>query len=218
MVKERNPQFDRPLGVGGADDGPLGGQNRLPQSTSSMKPRVFYAIQDVASGERKIVARSDDGSFRIVDPGRPSHPVSISKDVKVGDAVPFDNRAWTFEQARTHEIEAVTDLRYYKSAGANTIDNIVRLRQVVRAIHEVERLKSSPEWTAYARKIGERGIPHDWREPKMPLFRGWRVHPRLADVIDDFYGHEPGSLNGKLAKNSRLSVVKMFWYFVTHIA
>ena len=218
MVKERNPQFDRPLGVGGADDGPLGGQNRLPQSTSSMKPRVFYAIQDVASGERKIVARSDDGSYRIVDPGRPSHPVSISKDVKVGDAIPFDNRVWTFEQAHTHEIEAVTDLKYYKNAGANTIDNIVRLRQVVRAIHEVERLKSSPEWAAYARKVGERGTPHDWREPKMPLFRGWRVHPRLADVIDDFYGHEPGSLTEKLAKISRWSVGTMFWSFVTHIA
>lgn len=216
MVKGRNPHFDRVLGQSAGDD-PFGGTSRLPQSTSSMKPRVFFAIQDAASGERLVVARGDDGDLRIVEPGRPAHPVG-GADLKVGDALSWDKRVWTLEQARTHEIEANTDLKYYKNAAANTIDNIVRLRQVVRAIHEVERLKASPEWQAYARRMGEPGIPDNWREPRMPLFRGWRLEPRLADVIDDFYGHERGSLTEKLAKISRWSVGTMFWSPATHWA
>lgn len=215
VVKGRSPQFDRLLGAGDTDaQGPIGGKRTLPQSTSSMKERVYFAMQNEL-GERRVTARNEDGGWSVLDKGV-YDPLRINTPIEVGDAFHYDGHIWTMEQARAHEITAAGGPEYYENAVANTIDNVVRLRQVVRAIHELGRLKSSPEWAAYARPYGAKDIPHDWVEPKMPLFRGWLVHPRLAATIDDFYGAE-GSLFDRLAKINRIAVGTMFWSPVRHI-
>ena len=216
IVKGRAPQFDALAGASEVAN-PIGGMRSLPKTTSSMKDRVFFAIQGF-DGTRKLVAKSDDGTLRIIEKGQPAVPIKLPKDFKPGDNFFYDKQGWTVTQAKTPEIEANTDLTYYKNAVANTVDNIARLRVVVRAINEVKRLTSSPEWQAYAKRYDAKDVPSDWREPTMPLFRGWKVQPKLAAAIDDFYGHRSsGSLVDTLARINTLAVGSLFWSPVVHI-
>lgn len=216
QVKGRTPGMDPVMGQGEAPS-PLGGRT-LKQSTSSMKDRVFFAIQS-ETGERKVVARDEDGHLRIIEKGQPATPVKVNTKLKVGDAFYHDGQAWTFEQARTPEIEAQTDISYYKNALSNTIDNVLKLRQVERGIFELERLKASPEWQQYAFEGWDNPkAPRDYIEPKMPLFRGWKVQPKLAYAIDDFYGRaNSGNLEQFLTKINRLAIGSMFWTPVAHL-
>lgn len=234
VVKGKNAQFDN-LAGGGSDVNPTMGKRSLPQSTSSMKDRVYFVVQ-AKDGTRKLVARAGDGQLTVIEKGKPGVPIKQTSVVNktnpnypikkgapaptiadVGGSFAANGKEWTVVPALTREIEGNTAVRYHKNAVANTVDNIARLRVVVRAIHETERLKASPEFAAYARPYSAKNIPAGWRETTMPLFRGFKMHPKLANVIDDFYGkHQGGALGEGLAKINRFATGTLFWSPITH--
>lgn len=216
IVKGKASQLDRLTGYDPDNKFQIfGGGRSLPKSTSSMKERRFFAIQS-ETGERRIVARDDDGNLSELVGKDKYQPFASNVKLKVGDAFKHNGQTWTLEQARAHEVTTAGGPEYYENALVATIDNIMNLRQVNRAVYELNRLKSSPEWAAYAKPMSE-NAPPGWRESLMPVFRGYRLEPRLANVIDDFYSHrEPGGLVDTLGKINRWAVGTMFWTPVAH--
>lgn len=221
IVKGRAPQFEAFAGDSSRSN-PIGGTQTLPKATSSMKDRVFYAIED-PQGVRRTVAIKD-GNMALAGKNGTFTPLKPStfggtkpKEIRPGETVTVGGKPWTVKNALTPEIEAATGTMYHKNAVANTIDNVARLRSVARAIHETERLKASPEFKAYAKPYGEKNIPNDWRETTMPTFRGYLMDPKLANVIDDFYGkRSKGATAEMLAKVNRFAVGSLFWSPVPH--
>lgn len=225
MVQGENPQFDQFSNAGQVDP-VLTGQyfsgGKLPQSTSSLKQRVFHAIED-ADGSRQLVAIKD-GKLQVIenDSAKPVsvrfEPGSDTDELKPGARIIVDGKPHTIVQARTSEIEANTKLRYYKNALANTADNVVRLRSVVRSMAEMKRLTESPEWAAYARPHNDTRAPRNWLVPDMPLFRDWKVEPNLAHAINDFYANRyKDGYSEALAKINALAVRSLFWTPIPHI-
>ena len=215
IVKGKAPQFDALEGDATMAN-PQGGTRSLPQSTSALKPRKYFVLED-ETGARRVVAIDKGNISAVSKDGKPTPIPHTLDDPGVGDALSVGGKKWTIKNARTSEIEANTNTEYYKNAMANTVDNVARLRATARAVHEVQRLKDSPEFAAYARPSFAKDIPSHWREPTMPLFRDWRMEPRLADVIDDFYGkRSPGDAVDWLAKVNRFAVGSLFWSPVPH--
>jgi hypothetical protein len=135
---------------------------------------------------------------------------------------------WTIKNAYTREIEAATDHKYYQNALANTIDNIMHLRAASRAIHAIEQLRATPEWSAYTEHtghgpgagIGDNGGPpmieepvdkSNWKYPQMPLFRNDLMDPKLANLLDDFWGNrEADGVANTLMKINDAAIGSMF--------
>jgi len=215
MVKGRNKQFDEWFGDSSTAN-PVGGYRSM--TTSSLKERVYYTAEN-ASGGKQLLAKMPDGRFSMVRNGK-LEPIRTYEGANqpegVGDTFTSDGQKWTVRHAKTSEIESATPTRYYKNALASTIDNVIRLRAVARAVYNVNRLKSTPEFQVYAKKIGAKGIPDNWRSPTMPMFHGYRMEPKLADVIDDFWGRHRGPLIERLEAINRFAVTSLFWSPVPH--
>jgi len=215
MVKGKSKEFD-PWTEGSEATSPVQGYRA--RSTASMKDRLYYAIES-ESGKRRTV-RIDDRGPVIVEKGEATPlPRYEGAATKPGDKFTVDGEKWTVKQANTSEIEHATQgkVQYYKNAAASTAKNVMQLRAVVRAIHEVERLKQTPEWDAYT--IKDRpgaNIPEGWRRSEFPPYRGYYFEPKFANVIDDFWSHRKAALGEALAAINRFTVTSMFYSPVPH--
>lgn len=215
-VKGMTPQFDEVLGIGPGSD-PVFGYRSLPKTTSSLQERVFYALEN-PEGERSLVALKD-GKLYNVNKGDKLTPVKGAKydpNIKPGGEVSIKGQPWALKDARTREIEADTGIEYHKNATANLVDNITRLRSVDRATAFTKAFMQSPEFEAYARSIGDKA-PAGWREVEMPTFRGYKIQPKLANVIDDFYGKKyKGDLAAALEAINHYATSSLFWSPIPH--
>lgn len=223
MVKGKVPEFDTPLNNVVGDESQYPYQSsKLPQSTRSLRPSRFYALVD-EQGNRKVAMLGDKGDLYLMQGKKPINipPADIkmvrgSTDIKPGETFTIGGKKWTLSRASVAEKERETPYKYYKDAYAATIGNVVRLRKVARSIAWFDNLKSSPEWTEVATRLsGNKPIPKGYREPRMPLFRGWAVDGHLADLIDDYYGQR-GPIEDKLSKINQAVVGTLFWQPVTH--
>lgn len=269
-VKGMTPQFDEVLGVGSGSD-PVFGYRSLPKTTSSLKERVFHALVNQYTGERKVVAVKGKSLYDITPEGeyvkirgakpdvssKPrssvlikgdryaltpydpktysgSHPpdlvrlrgkqwvatpmkgVKYDKPIRPGTTVGIGKEKWRVDPAYTREIEAATDIEYHKNATANLVDNIARLRSVDRATAFAKAYIHSPEFEAYAKPVGAKAPP-GWREVEMPTFKGYKIQPKLANVIDDFYGKKyKGDLAQALEAINHYATASLFWSPIPH--
>lgn len=214
VVVGKAPAIDRLAGEG-TDSNPIhNGPGLLARSTGSLKERKYFAAEDFKTGERHIVSVKD-GELRSVG-SETKFEYSSSEPLKRGNTFSVGGKSMILTDALTREIEAGTAVRYYKNALVNTIDNIMHLRAVARALSTVEQLRASPEWGKYATTVnGE--YPEGWISPKMPLFKNDVMDPKMAHVIDDFYGRQPvDGLQTTLEKVNRFATGSMFWTPVPH--
>lgn len=207
VVKGKTPQIDRLAGEGAGEANPIyNGPGLLARSTSSMHERKFFALEN-ESGERQLITLKD------------IQHLSETPDVplKVGDQIQAE-QTYTIRQALTREIEENSSVRYYKNALVNTIDNILHLRAVNRAIFEIQKLRDTPEWAKYTTSsYGNDVFKKGWIQPQMPLFRNDFMDPKLAHVLDDFYGRVPtDGLQATLEKINHYATGSMFWTPVPH--
>lgn len=216
VVKGKTPQIDKLAGEGGnAAANPIyNGTGLLARSTSSMHERKYFALEN-ESGERHVVVMNKgEMSFIHGDQGvihRSDEPLKIGSQIKL-------DQTYTIRQALTREIEASTKTRYYKNALVNTMDNVLHLRAVTRAISEIQRMRDTPEWAEYTTPTAKiHGDTSGWITPKMPMFKNDLMDPKLAHVIDDFYGKVPeDGLEASLEKINHYAVGSMFWTPVPH--
>lgn len=102
-------------------------------------------------------------------------------------------------QATTKEIESGSEVRYFKNAIANSLDNLLRLKRVERNINYLESLKKDPTFLSLAQPMGSKNIPPlSWRGTDLPQLRGWVMEPRIAKMLDNFYEVMPKAEYGKM--------------------
>ncbi len=95
-----------------------------------------------------------------------------------------DGDQWRITQATTREIEANTNLRYYKNALVSATMNYLSLRRAERAYDFLEQYKASPDFQEVAHKVGQGVAPAGWRTTDLPQFRGYVFEPHTAEVLD----------------------------------
>ena len=217
VVVGKTPQIDRLAGEGGDTANPIyNGPGILSRSTSSMNERKFFALEDEI-GERKIVS-INKGEMSFIHPiGEGQSSYRSDEPLSVGSQIKLD-QTYTVRQALTREIEAATKVRYYKNALVNTMDNVLHLRAVNRAINEIQRMRDTPEWAEYTTSTTANDPKTEgWITPQMPMFKNDLMDPKLAHVIDDFYGRVPeDGLQVALEKINHFAVGSMFWTPVPH--
>jgi hypothetical protein len=215
------PEYDQ---MSGSSDNPVTGTKGLPRTTSALQERKFYAIEG-PNGTRKVITPNDNGI--TVWNNRTGTSVPTSAEIKPGEVIDLGGKPWTVVPARTKEIEqhgmfkgttGPVPAKYHKNAFVNTADAVVRLREVVRNLKFVKEVKASPWWLQHAVKDGGNArAPKGWREPLMPQFKGWKVDPKIANVLDDFY--KPGifDADSALRKVNQFATSSMFWNPIGHM-
>ena len=89
----------------------------------------------------------------------------------------------------TREIEQSTDLRYHKNAYVNSLDNLLRLRRVKANVDYLESMKPRLREGGFGDHFPpNQRAPEGWLPVDVPQLQGWRFEPRIAHVLDDFYG------------------------------
>ena len=213
MVIGKTPEVDKLAGQAGAQANPIyNGPGLLSRSTSSMHERRFYALENPMTGERKIVGMNEQrDTLRVPGGTQALFKAERGNQIAVGDKITLNGQEYTLRNAITSEIEANTKVRYYKNALINTLDNILHLRAVNRAISAIQQMRDSPEWAAYTASA-HGPAPENWKSPQMPLFKNDKMDPKLADVIDDFYGKPPlDKVETALEAINHYAVGSMFW-------
>lgn len=178
------------------------GPSSLGRKTPSMLNRtMFKAVRDDGTGE------------------------IVNGNYKPGQEYTFDDGTkGVIRQATTREIEEATPLRYYKNAIANSLDNLLRLRRVERNINYLDSLKDDLQKNGLAypprtRSAGNNGgppldentPPSDYKTVDLPQLAGWQIHPRIAKMLDNFYGKPPQDpINKVLTPINRALVKSIF--------
>lgn len=124
--------------------------------------------------------------------------------VRVNDAYPSpvfeqprywtdkSGKMWRVTDATVGEIEKNTNTRYYKEPMSGIITQNLKLKQISRANNFLTQLKDSDDFKRVSRSVNERNVPEDWRTVDLPQFRGLRIEPRTADVLDQFAAEQQG--------------------------
>ena len=223
IAKGHAPEYDNLSGGNSYD--PITGTRGLSRTTSALQSRKFYAIES-PTGTRKVITPYDGGV--TVWNNRTRTKVATAGEVKPGEVIDLNGQQWKVTDARTKEIEQhglftnkngqPIPAKYHKNAFVNTADAVVRLREVVRNLKFVDEVKKSSWWLNHAVKAGgNQRAPAGWVEPKMPQFKGWKVDPKIANVLDDFY--KPGLLDpaNALRKANQFATSSMFWNPIGHM-
>ena len=175
--------------------GPAGAQSGNP-----MYGRTFSKNASGAMSRTLFMAEGDHGTSRIVN----------AEDYKPGDSFEDNGEKFNVRPATTREIEANSDVRYYHNALLNTMDNLLKLRAAERNSIYLEHLKQDPTFQRIALPPNASKYPPDWVQTKMPQFNGWRMDPKFAHVLDDYYGRRGGDLSNILEKANHLLVSGIF--------
>lgn len=188
IAKGKGSMYDPQEGPPSAD--PFTGGRGLGQKTSSMEGRTMWMAEG-PNGEKMIV----------------NGPYKSGQKVTGEDGVTYRIR-----QATTKEIEEGSNVRYYKNAVANSLDNLLRLRRVERNINYLEQLKQDPTFFELGIPPGSQmQIPRGWKTTQLPQLRGWYMDPRIARMLDNFYETGPkGDLGQMMAKANRFLTQAIF--------
>ena len=212
IVQGKAPRYD-PRDPEAGQEGVIAG-SKLPQTTGSLRDRVYLALDD-GKGDRKLIAATKDGTT-VLEGGKAT-PYPRLQGVKPGDDVTIGGKQYTVGQARTKEIEANTETRYYKNALANSIDNVLALRRVERAVDFLDEFKQDNRFLEHAEKVGGNRPPTPgWIATKLPQMEGWRMDPKIAHALDDFYGQRDAGWEW-LTKANRFLTTSMFVDPVPHL-
>lgn len=101
-------------------------------------------------------------------------------------------KVWKLTDATVNEIEKNTNTRYYQEPMSGVITQNLKLKQIYRANQFLEDLKNSSDFKRISRSVNERNVPTDWRTVDLPQFRGLRIEPHTADVLDLFAQESKG--------------------------
>lgn len=157
---------------------PLGGVKSLRRSTSSMKARQLYAIQN-KDGER-VIMRGEAPEYGS----------------KVRDT---QGREWEVRRATTEEIEKNTDIRYLHDPVLASLQNMAQLH-IARENVELLTREILPELVDSGLATTSRDAARrlGFEESQIPALRGHFFEKRLADAFDDFY-KTPSIINEEAA-------------------
>lgn len=193
---------------GAANRDPIIGRGRtLSRNAPALQSRKFFVLDK--DGERQFV------SDQLAD------QLKLQRDtLEHGQERRGDNGEpiGTAKHATTEEIEANTPYRYHKNLLVNTVDNVLRLRRVYRNLQTLEDLKGKLK-TSGLMVDGKGSAPEGYKPTTLPQFMGAKLHPKIADVFDDFHGvsEREGDSLKLLERVNRLAIGSLFWQPFSHI-
>jgi len=178
-----------------------------------------------SDGKRFVISPSEKGGFLSWEGGSPRMVKDPSFTFKDGDTYTNGTKTYKMVQATTAEIEAQTGVKYYKSAIMSAIMAEMRLSSIARHLQYLENLKASPEFTGgdprqLATQNPKLARENGWQTTELKAFDGWYMHPRLAEVMDDFQRPGFGAADTAWDKVRRFSqqVTKLlFWLPTAHV-
>lgn len=232
-LRERNdPDLEPYL----ADSGyvPRRAEGYTPMLDDPMTP----SVRDPILGKgRSLVSRAQaqkqrTAGFVATDADGASH--FYAKEVPETDIL--DRPYASVRQATTAEIEANTATRYHKNALINTVDNVLRLRQVDRNLQVLDELKTQlkedglahqQEWR-YRNDQGQTVVRQaNGRPPEgfvelrqFPQLNGWYFDKRIGNILRDYRPEagDPNALVDGLNKVNRALTASLFITPVPHAA
>lgn len=150
------------------------------------------------AGVAKSPLTLEEGGY-VIDPV--TNKVDIYKNGRVIDRGHINDKGqvetkngglWDLSRGTTKEVETHTPIRYQKSALASTIEAQRQLRDAVANARFMQGLKTTPEFLQLAKPEGAQ-VPRDWRTVEIPGYHGldgWKMDPRLAEVLEDYTGKQ----------------------------
>lgn len=221
ILKGNDPEHNI-LHTGESKD-PIEGVNAI--TTAARGPalaRRFVALE--RSDGKRFVISLDDGGFKIWKNGSAQTVEDPGFSFKAGNKYKVGNTDFTMKEAMTPEIEQHArgddgkKLQYYKNAPLSAAATNSYLGSMARHLQYLNNLKSDPEFLKMARPPGAKSVPAEYRDTSLPNFKGWKMDPQLAYVMDDFAqaGFNEPSLN--MARKLAQAVTKtIFWLPTAHI-
>ena len=94
---------------------------------------------------------------------------------------------WKLGQATTKEIEQHSGVKYHKTLLLNELVNLQKLRMADRATQYLENLKTDPEFSKMAIKVGTKNLPEDYKPTNLPQLKGYAFPTRVSETLDTFY-------------------------------
>ncbi|MCL4405235.1 hypothetical protein M1295_01505 [Patescibacteria group bacterium] len=131
--------------------------------------------------------------------------------------VDSNGKAWKITDATTKEIEANTNVRYYKTPLVSELQKFNKLNQIQRATDFLESTRGALEDQGMIKKIGSYDIPDDWKTSNLPQFRGYLMPKRIANVLDSFYKQYQGGDIGALTKMNLFLRITIFFNPLIHV-
>lgn len=169
--------------------------NIAPTKGIGTKPEIFQkplagkATSSVTGEEGGYVIRPETGMVNIYKNGKVVDQGTLVSQKGGGQYVMTKNGGlWDLTRGTTAEVEAHTPVRYYKSAMGSMLETQRQLRDVVANAKFMQGLRTSPEFQTLSRPP-KSASPKDWRAVEIPGyygFKGWKFHPRLAEVLEDY--------------------------------
>jgi hypothetical protein len=179
----------------------IGSGRSLTKQTGSMRERTQIVLED-ATGQRRF-----------------EHRNKTNEEWKPGMQVrdPLTGKPMTVKQATVKEIEGAGArdtkgnlLTYHKNPLANTIDEALKVKRVLRNMDVLEELTKNlqgqglahhVEWhypageaeegaasRTWARARSPKPTPQGFEElPHIPQLKGWAFDPKVAEVLKDYY-------------------------------
>lgn len=107
----------------------------------------------------------------------------LGRDATKGTYVDEDGQRWKLTQATTKEIEANTDLEYYKNALASALVSNIQVTKALRGAEFIESFKSDPDFKEIAVHRDQRP-PAGWKTTELPQLRDYYFEPHTAEVLN----------------------------------
>jgi len=200
----------------------LSALNTRAKSTGLDRP--FMAMESDADGKRFVIHVNKDG-YTVFDDGKATRIKDPNFKFEEGKKYKIGNDSYTMKQAYSDEIEDNARfengmrVKYYHNAVFSAGVAHQELSDLWNGLLETERTKEELRANGLAVPNGHSsGWLDSWRTSKLPNFDGWKMHPQIADVLDDFA--KPGLNDSALDVVRRVNTAlakTLFWNPVPHM-
>ncbi|PWT75899.1 MAG: hypothetical protein C5B60_04825 [Chloroflexi bacterium] len=178
---------------------PLG--RRALADPSAMHAAKYDVLESQDTGERRVVRRSENRLKDIITGKITKHDQGkeLKYDTKIGDE---KGRTWIFKRADPEEIEAARHMAerdgvgppkelYLKNSAIVYAYGTAQLKAFRARMENLRKLKNTLVTSDFIKDTFH--APEGWKTTEFPGLRGYSVHPRVAEVLDDFMHRRTGS-------------------------
>jgi hypothetical protein len=209
------------------DDDPVAGRG-LDLSAVGTRPKAtglarhFMALESDADGKRFVIGLNPDGYTVHVD-GKATRIKDPDFKFEEGGKYKVGNDTYTMTQATTPEIEDNARFEngkrvsYYHDVAFSAGVAHQELSDLARGLVEMRRQQTQLQEYELAVPPGGKA-QEGWRTTKLPNFAGWKMDPKIADVLDDFA--KPGLNDSALDVVRRVNTAlakTLFWNPIPHM-
>lgn len=160
--------------------------------------RTFAALQNDATGARSVIGIDKGGNgYTVFKDGvgtkvkDPDFAFKEGEKYSIKNPVTGNTDNFTMTKALTNEIEDHARFengmkaRYYHNSAMSAFVAHQELHDILSGLLKMEEAKDYIKAQGLGAPRGQKA-GEGWRETVMPNFAGWKLHPHIADVLDDF--------------------------------